>query len=114
MRAALGDALLAFEVNTRPTPDVLSKADIVFREERVAVYLDSCFWHCCPSHGTQPKSNREIWRRKLRENRARDARIVRDLNALGWLVVRLWEHTELSEAVESVVTVLRARRVATN
>lgn len=66
--------------------------DIAFTRHRLAVYLDGCFWHGCPEHGTSPKANAEWWRRKIDTNRARDADVTTHLEALGWTVMRFWEH----------------------
>lgn len=68
------------------------RPDFVFRRERVAVFVDGCFWHGCPRHGTQPRGNAAFWRRKLAGNRERDRRVTRTLRRLGWRVVRIWEH----------------------
>jgi DNA mismatch endonuclease (patch repair protein) len=66
--------------------------DFTFRAQRVAVFVDGCFWHGCPRHGTQPRQNRRFWERKLNGNRARDRRVNRALRAKGWRVLRIWEH----------------------
>ncbi len=89
---------------------VRSRADVVFRPEKVAVYVDGCFWHCCPQHGTMPKANAEFWERKLKRNRQRDAETGEALSERGWEVVRVWEHEEVGEAADRVEDVLRARR----
>jgi len=73
-------------------PSLSVRPDFVFRKERLAVFVDGCFWHGCPQHGTQPKGNRAFWRKKLASNRARDLRVNRALRAAGWRVVRIWEH----------------------
>jgi DNA mismatch endonuclease (patch repair protein) len=59
---------------------------------RVAVFVDGCFWHGCPIHGTKPKQNAAFWRRKIAANRARDRLVTRTLRAMGWRVLRVWEH----------------------
>jgi DNA mismatch endonuclease, patch repair protein len=69
-----------------------SRADIVFPDLRIAVFVDGCFWHGCPIHGTQPKSNSTWWTEKLTANRERDRRVTASLQAAGWLVIRIWEH----------------------
>ena len=71
---------------------VFGKPDFVFPRKRVAVFVDGCFWHCCPKHGRVPKSNRGFWRAKLAKNKARDAVVNRELRRRGWMVVRIWEH----------------------
>ncbi len=68
------------------------KPDFVFPKLRLAVFVDGCFWHGCPSHATWPKQNAAFWRKKILGNRARDRRVNRELCALGWRVVRVWEH----------------------
>lgn len=84
------------------------RPDFVFRARRVAVFVDGCFWHGCPRHGTRPSGHRAFWLKKLRANQARDRRNTRDLRAAGWRVVRLWEH-ELKPKVRAVL-VRRLRR----
>jgi DNA mismatch endonuclease, patch repair protein len=56
------------------------------------VFVDGCFWHGCPIHGTQPKQNAEFWRTKIAKNQARDRLVNRELRKAGWRVVRIWEH----------------------
>lgn len=67
------------------------KPDFVFRSERVAVFVDGCFWHACPSHGRVPKSRVAFWKTKLERNAQRDRVVTRTLKAAGWTVVRIWE-----------------------
>lgn len=66
--------------------------DFVFLKQRVAVFVDGCFWHACPKHATKPKNNAAFWRKKLAGNRRRDALVTRTLRRAGWRVVRVWEH----------------------
>ena len=68
------------------------KPDFVFRTEKLAIFVDGCFWHGCPKHGRNPDSNPEYWVPKLARNRARDRAVTRELRRLGWTVVRFWEH----------------------
>jgi len=67
-------------------------ADVVFTKCRVAVFVDGCFWHACPRHGSMPTSNRSYWGPKLRENRKRDLRQTVRPRRAGWEVIRIWEH----------------------
>jgi len=71
---------------------LIGRPDFVFRKERIAVFVDGCFWHGCPVHGRKPGSNQEYWGPKLLRNRARDRRVTRELKKLGWKVIRIWEH----------------------
>jgi DNA mismatch endonuclease (patch repair protein) len=70
---------------------LFGKPDFVFRRERVAVFVDGCFWHACPRHGTMPVGNRAFWQAKLARNAARDREVTRTLRQAGWRVVRVWE-----------------------
>lgn len=70
------------------------KPDIVYNRKRLAVFIDGCFWHGCPTcgDGRLPTSNTTYWTEKRATNIARDARRTRELEALGWTVLRFWEH----------------------
>lgn len=78
------------------------RPDIVFTRQRVAVFVDGCFWHACPQHGTQPRTHAPYWSQKLARNVARDRRVDADLESSGWRVVRVWEH-EAPEAAAAIV-----------
>jgi DNA mismatch endonuclease (patch repair protein) len=66
--------------------------DFVFLSRRLAIFVDGCFWHGCPQHGTALASNKKFWREKIARNRARDRQVNRALKAKGWHVLRVWEH----------------------
>ncbi len=68
------------------------RPDIVFTRRRLAVFVDGCFWHGCPEHGRQPKSNNSYWAAKLEINRRRDVEQTAALEDDGWIVLRVWEH----------------------
>lgn len=93
----------------RSVPTFRVKADFVFRQVRLAVFVDGCFWHGCPKHGTKPKNNRAFWRRKLSGNKARDILVTRALRKAGWRVLRVWEH-ELAEEGRSQKSVVRIQK----
>lgn len=92
LRVALEPYGLTYEVDSSPLGGIRRRADLVFEPERVAVYVDGCFWHACPVHATWPKQNAEWWREKIEANRRRDADTDRQLAEAGWTVVRVWEH----------------------
>lgn len=79
------------------------KADIVFTRDRIAVFVDGCFWHGCPEHGNSPKANTAYWGPKLSRNKERDLRLTDELRSDGWVVIRVWEHEPVELAVEQVV-----------
>lgn len=68
------------------------RPDFVFGREKVAVFVDGCFWHSCPLHAKVPESNREFWVHKLSRNVERDKFVDRELKKAGWKVWRIWEH----------------------
>ena len=105
LRAALWAAGVRFRLDQR-TP--VGRPDLVFKGRRVAVFVDGCQWHGCPEHYVSPRTNRERWGAKLRENVARDQRQTRELEATGWIVVRVWEHDVLERLDDSVRRVLAA------
>jgi DNA mismatch endonuclease, patch repair protein len=79
------------------------RPDIAFTRRKVAVFVDGCFWHACPDHGSKPKSNEWYWSPKLAGNVERDRAADAALVQAGWTVVRLWEHVPLADAVALVV-----------
>ena len=98
---------LRYYVNRRPVRTVARTADIVFPRSKVAVFVDGCYWHCCPIHGTRPRANADFWTAKLDGNMSRDQETNRSLIEAGWTVVRIWEHDDPDTAatlVQSIVS----------
>jgi DNA mismatch endonuclease, patch repair protein len=87
-----------------------TRPDAAFTRERVALYVDGCFWHRCPEHGTEPGSNPGYWGPKLDRNVRRDRDTDHQLAQLGWLVVRVWEHEDQEQVADRVEAALLARR----
>lgn len=109
LRSALHGMGLRFGVERKINGN-RRRTDVVFPTERVAVYIDGCFWHGCPQHGTIPKQNRQWWIDKLDANRARDAAATQALTEEGWRVLRFWEHDEPAAAAGDVRDVVRSVR----
>jgi DNA mismatch endonuclease, patch repair protein len=80
----------------------LVRPDVVFTRRRVAVFLDGCFWHGCPEHGTFPRRNSGYWEWKLKRNAERDLAVNAALMEAGWLVIRVWEHDSPRDAADRV------------
>lgn len=70
-----------------------ARADFAFPREKVALFVDGCFWHGCSRHYVAPVNNAAYWRRKLANNRSRDRQSRSGLKASGWVVIRVWEHS---------------------
>ena len=84
-------------------------ADIVFTRRRVAVFIDGCFWHGCPSHYIAPKANADFWRTKVEQNRARDVETTARFEHEGWLVMRFWEHEPPEVVAQQIEDALEGR-----
>ena len=102
VRRILHAAGLRYRVDVAPLHGLRSRADIVFTKQRVAVFIDGCFWHGCPTHAVAPKANADYWGPKLARNRARDLEVSMRLTEGGWDVLRFWEH-EPPEDVARVI-----------
>lgn len=109
LRSELHRRGLRFRKATAPASGVRCRADLVFTRVRVAVFVDGCFWHRCPLHGTQPQTNSEYWQAKLDGNVARDRRNDRALLDSGWVVVRVWEHEAVAAAADRVEAAIAGR-----
>lgn len=103
---ALVNANVAFESSAR-VPGHRTVPDIVIPDRNIAIFIDGCFWHGCPSHRTTPKSNSAWWAAKLTANLARDNRSRRRLRNDGWHVLRIWEHVDPAKAVLRILRFIR-------
>jgi DNA mismatch endonuclease, patch repair protein len=88
--------LWARAIRYRVRPKLFGRPDLSIRRVKLAIFIDGCFWHGCPSHYTSPKSNADFWRKKLRRNMERDKLVRKELHRLGWRVMRIWEHQILA------------------
>lgn len=106
-RRALFSLGLRYRVDLR-IPPLRRRGDIVFTRWKVIVFVDGCFWHACPSHGTVPRANGDWWLAKLRANVHRDRETDDLLRAAGWRVVRIWEHEAPQMALPRILAALGA------
>ena len=97
-------------VNRRPLPDLRRTADLVFPRQKVAVFVDGCFWHGCPEHHTQAALMRKYWASKVLKNRERDTHTNEALAKSGWTAIRIWEHEAPQQAADKVADALRRGR----
>ncbi|WP_113928809.1 very short patch repair endonuclease [Bacillus sp. P14.5] len=80
---------IRFRKNVKSLP---GKPDIAIKKYKVVIFIDSCFWHVCPSHGNMPKSNQDYWLKKLKRNQERDKEINKYYLENNWELIRIWEH----------------------
>lgn len=93
--------------------DLPGRPDFIWRRLRLAVFVDGCYWHGCPTHCRRPSSNVAYWHAKIARNVERDHRADAALAETGWRVLRLWEHElkrELPAAVQRIRDARRDRR----
>lgn len=108
VRSQLHRRGLRFRKHAQALPGLRCRPDIVFTKANVAVFVDGCFWHRCPVHGTSPKANASYWKPKLDANVARDRRNDAALASAGWTVLRFWAHQPVDEIVKTVIAVVEA------
>ena len=90
--------------------DILGKPDFYFPKNKLAVFIDGCFWHGCPKCGHIPKTNTEYWREKITRNKKRDNSTTRKLRYRNFKVLRFWEHelkNDLPGCVRKLVNIIK-------
>jgi DNA mismatch endonuclease (patch repair protein) len=110
LRRVLHRRGLRYRLHRRPLPHYRRLADLIFPSTKIAVFVDGCFWHGCPDHGTWPRANADFWRAKIENNRRRDVETIEYLVAAGWLPIRVWEHEDVEAAADRVEEAVRARQ----
>lgn len=110
LRRELHGLGLRYRVNVPLLTKPRRVADVTFASARVAVFVDGCFWHGCPSHATWPKQNAEFWRTKIEANRARDNDTNERLHVEDWTVIRIWAHEEPKVAAGRIAHIVERRR----
>jgi len=101
---------LRYRVDRRPLPGIRRRADIVFSPAKVAVFVDGCFWHHCPDHASDPRTNSDYWVPKLKRNAQRDRETDLLLEQAGWVSIRVWEHEDPVAAARRVSRIVSERR----
>jgi len=81
---------------------LFGKPDISIKKYKIVIFIDSCFWHVCPIHSNEPKSNQDYWEKKLLRNQQRDNEVNNYYISNGWNVKRIWEH-EIKKDLNGVV-----------
>jgi len=109
IRSRLHALGLRYRLHRRLLAGLRREVDLAFPRARVAVFVDGCFWHGCPEHGTWPKNNAAFWRRKIEENVRRDRDTDARLAADGWTVLRVWEHEGADSAASRIAEAVGMR-----
>jgi DNA mismatch endonuclease (patch repair protein) len=99
---------LRYRVDVAPIPALKRRADLVFTRQKVAVFVDGCFWHCCPDHFAMPRRNTDYWTSKFDGNRRRDLETDLRLREAGWTVLRFWAHEDPDVAAGRIAQCVRA------
>src|SRR5207253_2430789 len=95
MRGGLAAAgLRGYRVRDR---SIFGSPDFAFVMPKVAIFVDGCFWHGCPTCANHPVAHKDFWERKIERNRVRDAKVTAKLYSDGWIVLRFWEHRLLPD-----------------
>ncbi|WP_165771397.1 DNA mismatch endonuclease Vsr [Clavibacter tessellarius] len=105
---------MRYRIDSRVVRETRSRADIAFTRQRIAVFIDGCFWHSCPEHLHLPKANADYWIPKLTRNVERDAEVTAVLRGLGWTVLRFWEHEPAPEVADRIIAAVEKARSSTS
>lgn len=72
--------------------NTFGRPDFINKNSKTIIFIDGCFWHKCPRHYKEPKSNRKYWIPKIERNAVRDREVDITYRKSGWMVIRIWEH----------------------
>jgi len=98
-----------FAINVKK---IYGKPDIVFRRKKIAIFIDSDFWHGHPQRFIMPKTNLDYWKKKLKRNKDRDILVNQKLTEMGWHVIRIWEYDikkNLEDCVQNIIQTYESR-----
>lgn len=107
VRRILHASGLRYRVDLAPLKGYRRRADVVFTRQRIAVFIDGCFWHGCPLHYRVPGTNVAYWQPKIERNVQRDVETTLALAEAGWTVLRFWEHQAPDEVAALVAEAVR-------
>lgn len=97
LRSELHRRGLRFRKHVSPLRRLRRGTDVIFSRQKLAIFVDGCFWHRCPEHGSEPKANAASWTTKRDANVARDSRNDHALRDAGWTVLRFWTHISVEQ-----------------
>jgi DNA mismatch endonuclease (patch repair protein) len=91
--------------------EIPGSPDIAFPYQKVAIFVNGCFWHRCPiCKPGLPKINREFWKAKFAANEKRDELKTQSLQSMGWSVLVIWEceiEKNLGNCCSRILTLLK-------
>lgn len=91
LRKALWKEGYKYRKNYKKLP---GKPDIALTRYKIAVFCDSEFFHGKDWDALRTRLSRsdkgEYWIRKIERNMARDVEVEKELQYLGWKVIRFW------------------------
>lgn len=91
----------------RRHPRLPGTPDFIFKKNKIAIFLDGCFWHGCPIHFKSPTTNTFFWDSKIKNNKDRDKKNIKELKSLGWKVIRIWEHELTKKKIHIAINKLK-------
>lgn len=103
VRKILFAAGYRYRVNYRPLKELRRTADIVFTKQKIAVFIDGCFWHKCPVHYVEPKVNADYWAPKIARNVERDLETNHRFEEAGWMILRFWSHEASNQITAQII-----------
>ena len=106
-------ALWRLGIRFRKNVKLYGKPDIAIKKYRIVIFIDSCFWHCCPIHGNMPKSNKDYWEKKLQRNKIRDIEVNAFYKENGWNILRVWEHEfkeDFNATINKIVNFIQEKK----
>lgn len=109
LRKLVHQSGLRYAIDVRPERDLNRRADLLFRNAKVAVFVHGCFWHGCPRHYRTPKTNVVFWQTKIDRNKARDRETKSILRKRGWKVIEIWEHQSSEAGARLICKAVRER-----
>ena len=98
----------------RYQPKIIGKPDFALKKLKIAIFIDSCFWHKCPKHFRKPNSNVSYWKPKINRNVERAKEVDKLLRKQNWKVIRFWEHDinkNSKKCISKIMKIYKERHV---